>query len=95
MPLFICCKISKKDLIGKVDILELVKKWTQINLVARIAGGLVLGIIFGMLLPQVSFIGTIGNLFVGALKSVAPVMVFLLVAVSFAASKGNIGRRNC
>lgn len=73
--------------------MELVKKWTQINLVARIAGGLVFGIIFGMLLPHVSFIGTIGNLFVGALKSVAPVMVFLLVAVSFATSKGNLGKR--
>ena len=49
---------------------ELVTKWNGISLVKRIIAGLIIGIILGMVVPQFSVIGLLGQLFVGALKAV-------------------------
>lgn len=54
------------------------KVWTDISLVKRIIAGLVLGIILGITLPQASGLAVLGTLFVGALKAIAPLLVFLL-----------------
>ena len=45
---------------------ELVTKWNSISLVKRIIAGLIIGIILGMVVPQFSVIGLLGQLFVGA-----------------------------
>ena len=52
---------------------ELVTKWNSISLVKRIIAGLIIGIILGMVVTQFCVIGLLGQLFVGALKAVAPV----------------------
>lgn len=60
--------------------LELVKQWNQMSLVKRIIIGLVLGIILAVAVPvKMPIIGIFGSLFVSALKSVAPILVFFLV----------------
>ena len=59
---------------------ELLKAWNKISLVVQIAIGLVIGIILALTLPdKLSGITILGSLFVGALKGVAPVLVFFLV----------------
>ena len=58
------------------------------SLVKRIIIGLILGIILGMAIPQVTVIGLLGDLFVGALKAVAPILVFFLVMASLANAGG-------
>ena len=65
--------------------------WLRLNLISRIAVGLVLGVLVGAAVqgtavaPQVGTFATlIGGLFVGALRSVAPVLVFLLVISAIA-----------
>lgn len=55
------------------------QKWNDISLVIRILGGLVVGVILGLLVPQATGISILGNVFVGALKGIAPVLVFFLV----------------
>ncbi len=59
------------------------KKWTNISLIERIIVGLVFGAILGVTLNGVPVISEIipllGALFVEALKSVAPMLVFFLV----------------
>lgn len=55
------------------------EKWNSISLVKRIIMGLILGLILGLVVPQATPIGMFGKLFVGALKAVAPVLVFFLV----------------
>ena len=55
------------------------QKWNSISLVKRIVMGLILGLILGLVAPQATPIGMLGSLFVGALKAVAPVLVFFLV----------------
>ena len=54
-------------------------KWNSISLVKRIVCGLIIGIILGLVVPQASGISILGDLFVGALKGIAPVLVFFLV----------------
>lgn len=62
--------------------MNLWKKWTEISLVLRIVVGLVIGAILGIAVPQFTVVGILGNIFVGALKAVAPVLVFFLVVSS-------------
>lgn len=58
----------------------LLQTWNRISLVKQIIIGLIIGIVLALTLPaQVSGITIFGDLFVGALKAVAPVLVFFLV----------------
>jgi len=58
---------------------DIVNLWNRTNLMFRIAAGIVLGAILALALPGYEGIGMLGTLFVGALKAVAPVLVFVLV----------------
>ena len=62
----------------------LLKRWNESSLVLRILGGLILGIILGLAAPQATPIALLGDLFVGALRSIAPVLVLFLVMTSLA-----------
>ena len=57
----------------------LFKKWNDTSLVKRIIGGLIVGILLGLAVPQASALSLLGDLFVGALKAVAPILVLFLV----------------
>lgn len=72
---------------------SLLKKWTETSLVLRILGGLVIGTVLGLLLPQWKGIGLLGEVFVGALKAIAPVLVGLLVCSAIAKAQGGLGAR--
>ena len=58
---------------------NLIQKWNSISLVLRILCGLIVGIILGLCIPKVTVIAILGDLFVGALKAIAPLLVFFLV----------------
>ncbi|MBO4513194.1 MAG: serine/threonine transporter SstT [Victivallales bacterium] len=64
-----------------------------LSLPQRILIGLVIGTILGLAFPQASWIGILGSLFVGGLKAVAPLLVFLLVIASLARSQAGFDRR--
>ena len=55
------------------------EKWTGFSLVGRIVVGLVIGVVLALLVPQASGIAILGDVFVGALKAIAPLLVFFLV----------------
>ncbi|GAA0762720.1 serine/threonine transporter SstT [Clostridium sartagoforme] len=59
---------------------NLMKKWNKISLVKRIILGLSIGIILALTIPEkAKSIVILGSLFVGALKAIAPMLVFFLV----------------
>ena len=58
---------------------NLIKKWNNISLIKRIICGLIIGLILGLVVPQASVISILGTMFVGALKGIAPLLVFFLV----------------
>lgn len=58
----------------------IMEKWNNISLVKRIIVGLILGIVIALTIPKIgSPLSLLGSLFVGALKAIAPVLVFFLV----------------
>lgn len=72
---------------------KIIQKWNSISLVIRIVMGLVLGVVLGLALPQATGIGILGNIFVGALKAIAPVLVFVLIIAAVANASNKVGRR--
>ena len=72
---------------------RLLQWWTGTSLVLRILGGLVIGAVLGLTVPQWTGIGILGQVFVSALKAIAPVLVMLLVASSIAKAHGGLGDR--
>lgn len=59
---------------------DLLKQWNKLSLVKQIIIGLVIGIVLALTVPKyVAGITIFGDLFVGALKAVAPILVFFLV----------------
>ena len=71
----------------------ILKKWNSLSLIVRILIGLVIGAALGFIVPGQAWIGVPGELFVGALKAIAPILVFVLVASSLANSKGGNMRK--
>ena len=59
---------------------SLVAKYNSTSLIVRIVIGLIIGLILGLLVPGAQWIAVAGDLFVGALKAIAPVLVFVLVS---------------
>ena len=71
----------------------IVKRWQGIPLILRILVGLILGAVLGAVAPNLTILTILGDIFVGALKAVAPVLVFVLVIASLANASVGIGNR--
>ena len=72
---------------------ELIKKYNSVSLIIRIVCGLIIGVILGLTLPGLTWVGVMGDLFVGALKAVAPVLVFVLVSSALAQGVNRLDSR--
>ena len=71
--------------------MKLVKAYNSVSLVLRIVIGMVIGAALALLIPNAAVtapgIGILGTLFVGALKAIAPLLVFVLIISALAQSK--------
>ena len=67
--------------------------YTKSPLILRIAIGLVLGAVLGLWVEGAGFVTVFGDIFVGALKAIAPILVFVLVTASLASAGEGIGKR--
>ena len=67
--------------------------YNGISLIGRIAAGIVIGVILALVIPQAEWIGIFGDMFVGALKAIAPVLVAILVMSALCQGKGKLDRR--
>lgn len=63
---------------------SIAKKYNDTSLILRIAVDLVIGAVLALLCPGATWLEELGNLFVGALKGIAPVLVFVIVAIALA-----------
>ena len=68
---------------------KIVSFFSKIGLVGRIIIGLMIGTAAGLLLPEAAVIALPGTFFINALKSVAPVLVLLLVMSALINAQGN------
>ena len=71
---------------------NLIRKYNETSLILRIIIGLVIGTVLGLIIPGLPVIPLFGTIFVGALKAVAPILVFVLVISSL--TQGNTGFDN-
>lgn len=71
----------------------MIEKYNSTNLILRIFIGLVCGTILALVIPQAHFISLLGDLFVGSLKGIAPILVFVLVASALATSNSKVDSR--
>lgn len=67
--------------------------WQQSNLMLRILFGIIIGSVLALTLPGHNIISMLGDLFVGALKGIAPVLVAVLVTSSVATARNGLGSR--
>ena len=67
--------------------------YNGVSLILRIAIGLVVGVILALVCPSATWLRELGNLFVGALKGIAPVLVFVIVASALAQGSSKLDRR--
>ena len=72
---------------------NLVQKWNSVPLILRIVIGLVIGVILGVAAPGATVVGILGDIFVGALKAIAPILVFVLIVSALANASNTIGSR--
>jgi serine/threonine transporter len=72
---------------------ELFEKWNSISLILRIFVGIVIGIVLALVCPGATAISILGTVFVGALKAIAPVLVFVLVMSSLAQAGQSVGKK--
>ena len=66
---------------------RIIRAWTKASLIKRILIGMISGATLGMLFPNLTGIGLLGDLFVGGLKAIAPILVLLLLPMPFPSTK--------
>ena len=77
---------------------KILEKWNSISLIFRILGGIILGTVIALTArfldgtKYTNWIGIFGTLFTGALKALAPVLVFVLVLSSISNAKNSVGK---
>lgn len=90
-------KTSKKDTKDEKNEMKVIKAYNSVSLVLRIVIGMVIGSALALLIPNAAVtapgIGILGDLFVGALKAIAPLLVFVLIISALAQSKEKLGKQ--
>ncbi|MVX59206.1 serine/threonine transporter SstT [Streptococcus danieliae] len=64
-----------------------IQAWNKASLIKRIVIGVVIGLALALVVPSWSAIGILGDVFVGALRAVAPLLVFTLVTNALSKQK--------
>jgi serine/threonine transporter len=72
---------------------NVVNKYNSMSLILRILCGLIIGVVLAFIVPGVTWIAGMGSLFVGALKAMAPILVFVLVASSLMQKGAKMDKR--
>ncbi len=73
--------------------MNIVKAYNSVSLILRILCGLLIGAVLGLLFDNLQVITLLGTIFVGALKAIAPVLVFVLVVSALAQGNDKLDRR--
>ena len=69
------------------------RKYNDTSLIIRIVIGLIIGAALGVAFKNLAAISILGDLFVGALKAIAPVLVFVIVIAALCQGSSKLDRR--
>ena len=73
--------------------MKIINAYNSVSLIVRIVIGLLIGLVLALAVPGATWIGIFGDLFVGALKAIAPILVFILVSSSLLQSRQKRGKQ--
>lgn len=73
--------------------MKILDLYRSTNLMTRILVGIIIGASLALLIPGITSISILGDLFVGALKGIAPILVFILVTSSVSKAGSGLGGR--
>ncbi len=73
--------------------MKIIKAYNNTSLILRIVCGLIIGAVLGLLFDGLGVVSLMGTIFVGALKAIAPVLVFVLVTSALAQGNDKLDRR--
>ena len=76
-----------------MGLMSIYQKWTSVSLILRIVAGLIIGTSLALIVPGLAPVSVLGDVFVGALKAFAPILVFILVMSALANSGAGLGSR--
>lgn len=65
----------------------------KISFILRVLIGLAVGVLLALLAPEATFVSVFGSFFAGALKAIAPVLVFILITSALASAGKNLKSR--
>lgn len=71
----------------------IIEKWNKLSLILKVVVGLVVGCFLGIFVPCFSVLSVLGTVFVGAMKSMAPILAFILICSALAKSSNSISGR--
>ncbi len=72
---------------------RIVKSYNDMSLILRILIGIIVGVVLAFVFPHAGGVKILGDLFVGSLKAIAPVLVAVLVASSLCAGNAKLDKR--
>jgi serine/threonine transporter len=70
-----------------------VKKYNDTSLILRIVIGLIIGTVLGLCVPKATWLTILGEIFVGALKAIAPILVFVLIVSAFSNGMSKLNKK--
>ena len=73
--------------------MKILDLYRSTNLMTRILVGIIIGASLALLIPGITSISILGDLFVGALKGIAPILVFIQVTSSASKAGSDLGGR--
>ena len=77
----------KQYILKETIMKKIIRAWNKASLIKRILIGMLLGASLGLLFPSLSGFGILGDLFVGGLKAIAPILVLPLLPMPFPNTK--------
>ena len=69
------------------------KAYVEVPLILRILVGLIIGALLGLFVAEATFMSIFGDVFVGALKAIAPLLVFVLIISALSTAGKGLGSR--
>ena len=72
---------------------KIFKAYVDVPLILRIVVGLAIGVIVGLCAKEATFMSIFGDVFVGALKAIAPLLVLVLIISALSTAGKGLGSR--
>lgn len=72
---------------------KVIAAYNQTSLILRILIGLIIGALIGLFIPSMKWMAEFGTLFVGALRSIAPILVFVIVSSALCQNSARLDKR--